>query len=498
MNKKEKKGRLVKVLAVITLIVVIALLLVFAMYSIHYSRRWYPGTIINGVDVSGQTLEASKKRLLEEKKDYRLVVLAREEGKLEIDGAAIGYSFGIGKNFDETYSQQHKKLAVLYKKQTYDLPYDVSYEEDKLSEILKESELLSGSEDYSIKKPKSAYVDFSEEDKKFICVPEYPGTKLKKKAFETAVKEALSQALAQIDLSDDSAYPDVYESPKITSDDEELNREADAYNQTALRYISWNMGEGVTEKITPKTIAKWISYQDGEIQYDENAVADWVEAFCLKYKTVGKNRLVKVHTGKRVEIKGGDYGWQMDYQKTLEQAKAGLKQELEEDAIKNYMEDPSSENKKKITIKKKVTYLNTAFQKDYENFAVDWDTENYTEVSIKDQMVYVFRKGKVAFKCKCITGRPVEGRATPKGAYFIKEHREAYTLTGADYKTPVVNWVRITWTGTGFHPATWQPWSRWTKDLYKTRGSHGCVNLSPDDAAKIYELTSYREAVFIY
>ena len=71
-------------------------------------------------------------------------------------------------------------------------------------------------------------------------------------------------------------------------------------------------------------------------------------------------------------------------------------------------------------------------------------------------------------------------------------------MTGADYSTPVTNWVRITWTGTGFHPATWQPWSIWTKDLYKTRGSHGCINLQPDDAKKIYDMVKYREAVFIH
>ena len=143
-------------------------------------------------------------------------------------------------------------------------------------------------------------------------------------------------------------------------------------------------------------------------------------------------------------------------------------------------------------------YANTAFRKDYKNFINDWDPENYIEISIQEQKVYVIRNGKVAFSCRCITGLPVEGRSTPTGAFFIKEHREAYTLTGADYSTPVTNWVRITWTGTGFHPATWQPWSRWTKDLYKTRGSHGCINLAVADAAKIYKMSKYREATFIH
>ena len=188
----------------------------------------------------------------------------------------------------------------------------------------------------------------------------------------------------------------------------------------------------------------------------------------------------------------------MDYKTTLKQALEGLNEKIDKKKIQAYIANPDEKTRKEITIKKSVKYLNTAFRRDYENFAIDWDEDNYTEVSIADQMVYVFRNGKVKFSCRCITGRPVKDRITPTGTFFIKEHRDKYTLTGADYETPVENWVRITWTGTGFHPATWQPWGSWSKNLYKTRGSHGCVNLAPTDAKTIYDLVKYREAVFIH
>ena len=113
-------------------------------------------------------------------------------------------------------------------------------------------------------------------------------------------------------------------------------------------------------------------------------------------------------------------------------------------------------------------------------------------------MVYVFRKGKVAYSCKCISGLPVEGRSTPTGAYFIKEHNTHRVLKGDNYETPVDNWVRITWSGTGFHSAPWQRWSSWTKNYYKVRGSHGCLNLEPSVSKQIYDMVQYREAVFIH
>ena len=498
MDQSKKRSRITLALGIILGVTIAAVLIFFLYYYLHYTKRWYRGTVINGVDVSGQTLIGSKEMLMDENRDYSLNIKARDDGSLLIDGDEIGYTFDIGESFEQTFQTQHKGSSLFRSGDRFEIEYDVSYDQDLLKKKLNSCELLKGSDSYKIVKPVSAYVAFSKENQQYVCVDEEIGNELNKDEFVQAVEEALHQAKAEIDLADIKEYPSVYQKPELTSTDEELLKEVDAYNQAALRFITWNMGEGVTEQITPKQIAKWITYKNGKVKFDFVKVAAWIEKFCLKYKTVGKTRSVKVHTGKKVNVVGGDYGWQMDYQKTVNQAKKALKKKIDSEAIQAYIDDPSKANKKAITIKRKVLYLNTAFQKDYENFAVDWDTENYTEVSIADQMVYVFRNGKVKFSCRCISGRPVEGRETPRGAYFIKEHREAYTLTGADYSTPVVNWVRITWTGTGFHPATWQPWGSWSNQLYKTRGSHGCINLSPSDAAEIYKLTAYREAVFIY
>jgi len=308
----------------------------------------------------------------------------------------------------------------------------------------------------------------------------------------------MKRAKKQINIADSKKYPDVYKAPKYTSKDDILNQELTLCNNAALRYITWNMGEGAIEQITPEDISKWITCKDGKIKYNNTKIADWVEAFCLKYKTVGKTRTFIDHNGKKAKLGGGDYGWQLDYEKTLAQTKKALKKKISQDATDAYIADQSENNKSAITLKKKVIYANTGFKKDYVNFNEDWDPDNYIEISIADQKVYFLKKGKVKATFRCITGRPVPGRATPTGVFFIKEHKRAYTLTGADYATPVKNWVRITWTGTGFHPATWQPWSSWNPSLYKTRGSHGCINLSPGDAAQIYELAKYRMAVFMH
>jgi lipoprotein-anchoring transpeptidase ErfK/SrfK len=492
-----KNNWLVRIVSVLLGVIVIAGVALAVYQKGYYGGRWYKNTTINGVDVSGQTLEASKQKILEEHTDYVLTVTGRQQGSLTIHGTDIDYTFDIGEDFDQLFTTQHEKMALFHKASDYSMEYNVSYDAGKLSSVVSQSALMTG-EGYEIQKPVDAHVEYSSEKQQYECVSEVAGNKIKKKAFLSALDDVLRKAEETMDLNDEETYPGVYKAPAITGDDESLQTALTACNNAALRFITWNMGKGVKEQITPEEISQWITYKNGKIKYDNDAIADWVEAFCLKYKTVGKTRTIKDHIGKKVKIYGGDYGWQMDYETTLRQTKKALKKAIDSSLTQAYIDNPDDETQKALTIKKKVVYLNTAYQKDYDNFAVDWDTKNYTEISIADQKVYVIRNGKVALTCKCITGLPVEGRSTPTGAYFIKEHKEAYTLTGADYSTPVVNWVRITWTGTGFHPATWQPWSSWTKDMYKSRGSHGCINLSPTDAKKIYDITKYREAVFIH
>lgn len=496
-TKRMERGVLLYVLAGSVAAILIAAAVFLVYDKVYYGNRWYRGTMINGVDVSGQTLEQSRENMMQQFESYALVVSGRGYGKLTISGTDIDYRFNTGEQFDLAFREQHQKLSLIPHRRDIEVQYQVSYDLDKLQDLVKNSELMRGGDIFKIKKPKSAYVEYSEEKQQYILVEEVLGNELIYSKFMDAVEEGLQKAQTEMDITTEE-YSELYKAPKVFADNEELQTQIQAYNQAALRFIEWNIEGGETESITPNEISQWISYKSGKIKYDNKAVEEWVEKFCLKYKTVGANRMIKSHTGKKVEIKGGDYGWQLDYEKTLSQAKKALKKDMDAELIDAYIEDPSEENKKALTMKRKVNYLNTAFQMSYGDSPVDWDTENYIEVSLKEQKVYVFRKGKVAFSCRCISGRPVEGRTTPTGAFYIKEHRKDYTMTGEDYETPVKYWVRITWTGTGFHPATWQPWSRWSKDLYKTKGSHGCINLSPEDAEKMYGMTPYRQAVFIY
>ena len=66
-----------------------------------------------------------------------------------------------------------------------------------------------------------------------------------------------------------------------------------------------------------------------------------------------------------------------------------------------------------------------------------------------------------------------------------------------EYETPVSYWMRVTWTGIGFHDATWQ--RAFGGERYKQGyGSHGCINMPLKGVAELYEMVEKGCPVIIH
>ena len=64
-----------------------------------------------------------------------------------------------------------------------------------------------------------------------------------------------------------------------------------------------------------------------------------------------------------------------------------------------------------------------------------------------------------------------------------------------EYETPVKYWMPFNG-GVGFHDASWQP--TFGGSRYQTNGSHGCVNMPPEMAGKLFELISAGTPVLVH
>lgn len=122
------------------------------------------------------------------------------------------------------------------------------------------------------------------------------------------------------------------------------------------------------------------------------------------------------------------------------------------------------------------------------------------EVSIPEQMMYCYLNNTLVLASPCVTGLPTSGRATATGRFSIyyKErdrYLQGYNSDGSKYKAWVNYWMPF-YKGQGLHDASWR--GSFGGNIYTYSGSHGCVNLPPDVAARLYEISWVGMPVFIH
>ncbi len=98
-----------------------------------------------------------------------------------------------------------------------------------------------------------------------------------------------------------------------------------------------------------------------------------------------------------------------------------------------------------------------------------------------DHYMNVFRNGRLFAHWPISSGRP--GDDTPDGTYLTIEKANPVDMVGPGYNIEVPYSVRFTWSGDYLHDAYWS-----VGEQGFTNVSHGCVNMSPTDAATYYNM----------
>ena len=119
----------------------------------------------------------------------------------------------------------------------------------------------------------------------------------------------------------------------------------------------------------------------------------------------------------------------------------------------------------------------------------------YVEVSIKQQHLWFYEKGKLTLETDVVTGNADGECDTPTGKFTMTSRALDTTLTGTGYSSFVNYWMGF-YGGYGIHDASWR--SSFGGTIYKGNGSHGCVNTPFDKVKYIYEHTDYGTPVYVY
>lgn len=448
----------------IVLIAIAAVLVViaggYAYRSTYYQDRFLPNTSIDDIDISNKTV-AEANDLLHDR--YSKQSFTIKEGNTDwktINLAQFGLQTDFTKELEDLKDEQNQW--------TWGMAYVSAAEDKKLGTVSVDQQKLT-SETATIKealetlnegRTASKDATLKKGDDGFSIEPEVVGDAIDVEQTVTDLQKAITSGESELDLT---AYQ---KKPSVTSDDKELAKEMESLNKIAQVNANYSIN-GSTFQIPTATIMDWLSYKDGKNTIDEEKVRNYVADLGNQYNTSTNASTFKSTKQGEVSVPAGTLSWtiQTDSETSalIEALKTG--EDFTRSPVVLGSADPSGP-----------LFGNT-----------------YIEVDLKNQHMWYYKDGAVALETDIISGKPKS--PTPTGVFYVWNKERNATLTGEDYSSPVDYWMPIDWTGVGIHDSDWQP--EYGGDLWKTRGSHGCVNTPPGVMKELFGMVEVGTPVIV-
>ena len=309
-------------------------------------------------------------------------------------------------------------------------------------------------------------------DGSYQLVPEVMGTTLHFDEVLQVVNGAVENGDTTVELYD------YYEDPKITSDDPQLNACMDTIETYYGTSITYTFGDEEPFELTNEMIQAWLNVdEEYQVSVDDERVTNFVQQMASKYNTYGDVRDFKTSMGDKIKIGGGDYGWVIDKEKE--------KAQIYEDLAKGGH------------VEREPVYSQVA--KEYGAYDIG---STYVEIDYTNQHLWYYEDGELVIDTDIVSGNLSRWNGSPDGLFKIVYKQRNATLVGEGYSSPVDYFMPFAY-NVGIHDASWR--NKFGEQIYLTAGSHGCINVPPKVAKKLYEVLSvdtpvvayYREKVYL-
>ncbi len=454
---------------------------VYCFGAYYYSTHFWKNTFINGLDVSGMTVEEAEDIFRGDAENYALTVKFRE-GKTEtIPGSAFLYKARTTSRFGDIQASQkpYKWYRGFFKNTEAQIGVRTTYDDALLAEEIGK---LPEMQQENMIAPVDAYITFETANNQFVIVPETDGTTASAEAVLAAVKEAVDRSDADIDLT---AVEGTYSSADVTSENEDLKERLKTLNKYTTASITFDLPGGEKMVLNAEVTQNWLAKdENGNLYMDEELwdkkILLYVDEIAAKVNTVGKDRSFKATNRGTITVTGGDYGYSVNKVKEIEEIKSAL---ADGDVLER---EPH--------------YYHTEFGSD--RVTNDGIGSTYIEVNLSAQHAWIYIDGVNVCDTDFVSGNTSLGRGTPTGVFQILYKDTNVDLKGqrlADgqysYVSHVNYWMPF-YNGCGFHDADWR--SSFGGSIYKTNGSHGCVNLPPSIAPVFYRYVQSAMPVIVF
>lgn len=431
--------------------VIISLCTLFLLYfgtAIYFMNHFYYGSVVNCINVSGKTTQQAKEEMSSKLLEYTLDLKERGGKKEQIKAVDIGLKYISNEQIMELKDKQKsfKWISAFFNRKENEITVGVTCDVELLRKQLDKLTCFDISNVVEPKNPSFKYTSNG-----YIIVDEILGNKINKDILYTEVKNAILKEETSIELESINCYIN----PQYTSKSEKIIDTNDMLNKYAASKITYTFGER-KETLDGSTINKWLNVDENfAVKLDEDKVKNYLSELSNTYNTLGKIRNFVTSSGKTINVSGGDYGSIINTAKETEDLIAAIK-----------------EGK---TVTKEPQYAQSAFSHGLSDIG-----STYVEIDMSKQHLWFYKNGSIIAQGNIVTGNVNAGHKTPEGIYRLKYKQKGAVLRGPDYAAPVTFWMPFNG-GIGIHDASWR--SEFGGNIYKTDGSHGCIN-SPYNLAK--------------
>ena len=449
----------------------IGLLLVeYIIIGLYFRKHFYVNTYISGVDCSNLTAEAANAAIQQEVKDYKLIVKSKNNSIQQITGDSIEIAYQYQQKAEELIKKQKPYLWIgkIFQNHALDNPSEIVYNKEKLNQYL---DKICNSQKVKKISSKNARISSYDEKTGFSIIKEVVGNELDRNLVDKAVERSIHSLSPSLSLDKEGCYI----LPTVTSSSPVIKKALETINCFMKTKLTYQFGTK-TEVLDKKLIGPAIIVDaNNHVSLDEKKLENYVAYLAKTYNNPKGSWKFQSSYKRQVVMKGGDFEWILD-------EKQELKQIIE--CIQKGQE-----------MVKKPTASMDSLNKEYRTFG-----DTYVEINKKKQHLFFYKKGVLVLESDVVTGILRGGHDTPVGLYYISQMQRNRVLRGfnddgSKYAAFVQYWMRFNG-GIGLHDAPWQPYFGGNRYLYA--GSHGCVNLPPQVARKLYGMVELYTPVVVY
>ena len=474
---KEEKGRVSPSTKKKLIIAALCLLAVWIAGFGLFDALLMPNTTINGIDCSFETKEQSMEKLNRSAAVYKLHVTS-DDSESDLTASDVNLRMDSQQVVNDAINQTNPWLWPIEVWKTHDIVVTpkVTYSKTALKSFV-DTFIMDTQKNPG--EPKNATIGYSPSAKRFVVIPEVPGNAYDKKLVLANMEQAVSRLEPVITLGKESKTK-----PSVTHDDPRLKTACQKADAMTKRDIDLMVGGSQVMNVSQNDIHRWVVLSDKlKPEFDEEKIASWVsDKVAPKINTVGSERTFTDANGNTATVKGGTYGWKVDSKKLAED----LSQALVD----------TKQTKIQIPMKQKAAKWNGQGK-------ADWG-DTYVEVDLSDQSLHFYKSGEVALECSVVTGNTAKNHGTPTGVYKLNNKSKNIKLIGMpdpktgkpEYETPVQRWMPFVDNAIGLHDANWR--SSFGGTIYRYNGSHGCVNMPPSKALKLFDMISIGTPVIVH